>query len=81
MRAYPLCNRDEPELRQTIGRLFESLPELAESTFTIGGIQYRARRTGHWVCMDVKAKGRGWNFWTEWALPSWYARQRQKGAA
>ena len=76
MRAYPECNRDEPELRQKIGLLFEHLPELTESTFTIGGQRYRARRTGPWVCMDVKAEGRGWDCWTEWALPEWRNRQR-----
>ena len=81
MRPYPECNRDMPELRQKVGQLFESLPELTETTFTTGGIQYRARRSGHWVTMDVKAKGRGWDCWTELALPSWYAWQRQKGAA
>ena len=68
------------DIRQAIGHLFEQLPELTEATFTIGGTGYRARRSGHWVLMDRKA-AKGWDFWTEWALPSWYAWQRQKGAA
>lgn len=75
MRAYPECNRDMPELRQKIGQLFESLPELENIEFTHGGQRYRARRSMPWVCMDVKAEGRGWDDWTEWPLPEFYRRK------
>lgn len=81
MRAYPLCNRDMPELRRTIGQLFEQMPELENIEITHGGKRYRARRSGHWVLLDAKAQGRGWDFWTEWPLPSWYAWQRQRVAS
>jgi hypothetical protein len=66
---------DMPELRQKIGQLFESLPELTEATLTIGGKRYRARLSMPWVCMDVKAEGRGWDDWTEWPLPEFYRRR------
>lgn len=66
MKPYPLCNRDMPELRQKIGQLFGSLPELTESTFTIGGTQYRCRRSEPWLLVDRKEPGRrGWQPWTE----------------
>lgn len=66
---------DNQELRQKIGQLFEQLPELTEASFTIGGKRYRARRSMPWVCMDVKAEGRGWDIWTEWPLPEYYRRK------
>lgn len=75
MKAYPLCNRDEPLLRQKIGQLFEQLPELTEVTLTIGGKRYRGRLSMPWVCMDAKAEGRGWDCWTEWPLPEFYRRK------
>jgi hypothetical protein len=75
MKPYPECTREMPELRQTIGRLFEQLPELENIEFTIGGQRYRARLCVPWVCMDVKADGRGWDCWTEWPLPEFYRRK------
>lgn len=74
MRAYPECNRDLPELRQAIGQLFESLPELESIELTHGGKRYRARLSMPWVAMDAKAEGRGWAFWTEYPLPEYYRR-------
>ena len=74
MKPYPECNRDLPELRQAIGKLFESLPALENIEFTHGGKKYRARRSEPWVCMDAKAEGRGWDCWTEWPLPEYFRR-------
>lgn len=74
MQPYPLCNRAEPELRQKIGQLFESLPGLTEATFTIGGRRYRARLSMPWVTMDVKA-ARGWQPWTEYPTAEFYRRR------
>lgn len=65
---------DLQTLRKTIGQLFESLPELTEASFTIGGKQYRAHRSEPWVCMDAKA-ARGWDAWTEYPLPEYYRRK------
>lgn len=57
------------ELRRTIGGLFEALPELESIELTHGGQKYRAYRSmGRWACVDTKAKGRGWDRWTEWPL-------------
>jgi hypothetical protein len=69
------------KLRKTIGQLFEQLPDLENIELTHGGQRYRARRTGCWVCMDVKADGRGWNDWTEWALPAFYRWQSKQANA
>ncbi|BDB13825.1 hypothetical protein [Acidithiobacillus ferrooxidans] len=65
---------DMPELRRKIGQLFEQLPELETIELTYGGKRYRARLSMPWVCMDVKAEGRGWDDWTEWPLPEFYRR-------
>jgi hypothetical protein len=75
MKPYPECNRDMPELRQKIGQLFASLPELESIELTHGGKRYRARRSEPWVTMDAKAQGRGWDCWTEWPLPEFYRRK------
>ena len=75
MKPYPECNRDMPELRQTIGRLFETLPELESIELTHGGKRYRARLSMPWVTMDAKAEGRGWNCWTEYPLPEYFRRK------
>jgi len=54
------------DIRQAIGELFAALPELTEATFTIGGTQYRARRSGPWLLVDRKEPSRrGWQPWTE----------------
>jgi len=63
------------KLRKTIGQLFEQLPELESIELTHGGKRYRARLSMPWVCMDVKAEGRGWDCWTEWPLPEYYRRK------
>ena len=75
MKPYPECNRDLPELRRTIGQLFESLPELESIELTHGGKRYRARLSMPWVTMDAKAEGRGWNCWTEYPLPEYFRRK------
>ena len=75
MKPYPECNRDMPELRRAIGQLFERLPELESIELTHGGKRYRARLSMPWVCMDAKAEGRGWVFWTEWPLPEFFRRK------
>ncbi|MCR2831234.1 hypothetical protein NR402_13230 [Acidithiobacillus ferrooxidans] len=62
------------KLRKTIGQLFEQLPELESIELTHGGKRYRARLSMPWVCIDVKAEGRGWDDWTEWPLPEYYRR-------
>ncbi|MDA8151823.1 MAG: hypothetical protein M0003_03780 [Acidithiobacillus sp.] len=66
---------DNQELRQKIGQLFEQLPELETIELTYGGKRYRARLSMPWVCMDVKAEGRGWDDWTEWPLPEYHRRK------
>lgn len=54
------------DIRQAIGHLFEQLPTIDEATFTIGGTQYRARRSEPWLLVDRKEPGRrGWQPWTE----------------
>jgi len=69
-----MTTNDLQKLRKTIGKLFEELPELEEATFTVGGKRFRAHRAMPWVCMDAKAEGRGWNYWTEWPLPEYFRR-------
>jgi hypothetical protein len=76
-----MTTNDLQKLRKTIGQLFEELPELEEATFTVGGKRYRARLAMPWVCMDVKAEGRGWDYWTEWALSEYYRRMAMKQKA
>jgi len=76
-----MTTNDLQKLRKTIGRLFEELPELEEATFTVGGKRYRACRREPWVCMDAKATGRGWDYWTEWPLPEYFRRMAMKQKA
>lgn len=80
MRPYPECTREMPELRQQIGVMFDSLPELESIELTYGGQRYRARRCGTLVSMESKNDTRGWSFWTEWFMPEFYQRRAMRAA-
>lgn len=78
MKPYPECTRELPGLRQQIGVMFDSLPELESIELTHGGQRYRARRYGTLVSMDSKRGGWGWTLWTEWLTSEFYRRKANR---
>lgn len=81
MKTRVKTTKPEAALRVAIGKLFETLPALENIELSLGGQRYRAHRSEPWVCMDVKAKGRGWECWTEYGLPAYHEFCRRQAMA